>query len=30
MESLTDESLQKYKAIKYFYSKDKPENFINL
>ena len=25
-----DESLQKYKVIKYFYSKDNPDNFINL
>ena len=30
IESLTDESIKKYKAIKYFYSKDKPENFNNL
>ena len=30
IDKLTDEAFEKYTVIKYFYSKEKPENFINL
>ena len=30
IEKKTDENLEQYQVIKYFYSKDSPENFINL
>ena len=30
IEKKSDDELQKYQVIKYFYSKEKPEDFINL